>query len=227
MPSDGPPPFRRGGGGLTWRRLLRTTPISERAEPLAVVVEDFPEMLQQTRDNTDVPRPLRKSEARLRLARPPSPGATARRTRGVLVVRATPCFSVLVRHRAGGGGAPEWSHHLPSPAGRRSLHSDPWREGHRAGQEAGAGHSGAGQRRRDRPQLAHWPRPVPGGPWPLPPMSDAWNLTVASWSKVSCRSVAIPLSTYPFTARKVHGNPIQNGGCNEGNSSAMECVSYL
>ena len=27
-----------------------------------------------------------------------------------------------------------------------------------------------------------------GGPWPLPPMSDAWNLTVASWSKVSCRS---------------------------------------
>ena len=44
---------------------------------------------------------------------------------------------------------------------------------------------------------------------------------------VSSRSVAIPLSTHPFTARKVHRNPIQNGGCNEGNSSAMERVSYL
>ena len=44
---------------------------------------------------------------------------------------------------------------------------------------------------------------------------------------VPIRSVAIPLSTHPFTARKVHGNPIQNGGYNEGNSSAMECVSYL
>ena len=44
---------------------------------------------------------------------------------------------------------------------------------------------------------------------------------------VPIRSVAIPLSTHPFTARKVHRNPIQNGGCNEGNSSVMECVSYL
>ena len=50
----------------------------------------------------------------------------------------------------------------PPLRGGRSHHSDPWREGHRAG------HSGAGQRRRDRPQLAHWPRPVPGGPWLLP-----------------------------------------------------------
>ena len=30
---------------------------------------------------------------------------------------ATPCFLPLVRHRAGGGGAPLWSHHLPSPRG--------------------------------------------------------------------------------------------------------------
>ena len=28
-----------------------------------------------------------------------------------------PPFWPLVRHRAGGGGAPLWSHHLPSPAG--------------------------------------------------------------------------------------------------------------
>ena len=69
------------------------------------------------RVGTDSPRWLRQSEARLRLACPPSPGAAARRTRGVLVEGATPVFSALVRHRAGGGGAPEWSHHLPSPLG--------------------------------------------------------------------------------------------------------------
>ena len=40
---------------------------------------------------------------------PPSPGATARRTRGVLVEGATPLFGPLVRHQRGG----------------RSLHSDP------------------------------------------------------------------------------------------------------
>ena len=34
-----------------------------------------------------------------------------------MVEGATPVFSALVRHRAGGGGAPEWSHHLPSPLG--------------------------------------------------------------------------------------------------------------
>ena len=32
---------------------------------------------------------------------------------------------------------------------------------------------------------------------------------------------------HPFTARKVHRNPIQNGRCNEGNCSEMEGVSYL
>jgi len=91
---------------------------------LPVVVGDFPETAQQTRDNTDFPRPLRKSEARLRLARPPSPGATARRTRGVLVVRATHFF---------GAGAPsgrgKWPTLRPTiyPAlgGGRSHHSDP------------------------------------------------------------------------------------------------------
>ena len=32
---------------------------------------------------------------------------------------------------------------------------------------------------------------------------------------------------HPFTARRVHRNPVQNGRCNEGNGSAMERVSYL
>ena len=70
---------------------------------LAVVVRDFPETPHQTRDKTDFPRPLRESEARLRLVGPPRP---ARRTRGVLAVRATPSFLPLIRHRAGVNGPP-------------------------------------------------------------------------------------------------------------------------
>ena len=42
-----------------------------------------------------------------------------------MVEGATPLFWTLVRHRGGGAGAPLWSHHLPSPLGGRSLHSDP------------------------------------------------------------------------------------------------------
>ena len=38
---------------------------------LAVVVRGIPETPHWTRDDTDFPRPLRKSEARLRLACPP------------------------------------------------------------------------------------------------------------------------------------------------------------
>ena len=83
-------------------------------EVFAVVVWDFPEMPHQARDNRDFPRPLRESEARLRLTGPPSPGATARRTRGVLVVRATPPFSALVRHRGGLAVSPH-SSRLTSP----------------------------------------------------------------------------------------------------------------
>ena len=68
MPSDGPPPFRRGGGGLTWRRSCYHNASLSQDRALAVVVRDFPETPHQTRDNTDSPRRLRKSEARLRLA---------------------------------------------------------------------------------------------------------------------------------------------------------------
>ena len=46
-------------------------PFSQRVDPLAVVVGDFHETPHQTGDNTDFPRPLRKSDARLRLACPP------------------------------------------------------------------------------------------------------------------------------------------------------------
>ena len=43
-------------------------------EALAVVVERFSETPHRKRDNTDFPRPLRPSEARLRLACPPPAG---------------------------------------------------------------------------------------------------------------------------------------------------------
>ena len=42
--------------------------------PLAVVVGDFHETTHRTRDNADFPRLMRTTEARLRLAYPPSPG---------------------------------------------------------------------------------------------------------------------------------------------------------
>ena len=49
-------------------------------------------------------------------ARPPPRMARRGATReGEEVEGATPGFLPLVRHRAGGGGAPLWSHHLPFP----------------------------------------------------------------------------------------------------------------
>ena len=92
---------------------------------LPVVVRDFPETPHQTRDDTDFPRPLRKSEARLRLACPLSPGAPARRTRGVLVEGATPLFWTLVRHRVGVKGDTQNDTFTLPLKGGRSLHSDP------------------------------------------------------------------------------------------------------
>ena len=98
---------------------------------LAVVVPGFLETPHQAEDNTDLPRLMRQSEARLRLARPPSPGTAARRTRGVLVVGATPRLWPLMHHGAGAGYLCLYSSFSPASGGR-SHHRDPWREGHRA-----------------------------------------------------------------------------------------------
>ena len=51
-----------------------------------------------------------------------SPARRGAAQEGEEVVRATPVFSALVRHRAGGGGAPEWSHHLPPRWGSLPPH---------------------------------------------------------------------------------------------------------
>ena len=85
----------------------------------------FSETPHGTRDNTDFPGPVRKSDARLRLASRPSPGVTACRTRGVLVVRATPSFLPLVRHRGGVSSPPFGPPFTPLLRGGRSLHTDP------------------------------------------------------------------------------------------------------
>ena len=169
MPSDGPPPFRRGGGGLTWRRSCYAQRLSLRGQSPRRCGGDFPETLHQARDNRNFPRPLRKSEARLRLACPPLAwrnGAPHERGAGG---ESDPRFLAAGAPRGRTKVAAKVATLCPPLRGGRSHHSDPWREGHRAGQEAGAGHSGAGQRRSDRPQLAHGQRPAPGGPWPIPP----------------------------------------------------------
>ncbi len=54
------------------------------------------------------------------------------------MVGATPSFWPLMRHGAGAGYSCLYSSYSPASGGR-SHHRDPCREGHRAGQEVGAG----------------------------------------------------------------------------------------
>ncbi len=129
--SYGCPPFRRGG--VTWKGdmiLTPTTLFSQRAEPLAVVVGDFPK--RRIGSGTTRISRVRCDKAKRGWASrvPPSHGATARRTGGVTVVRATPPFWPLVRHGGGQRGTGVGTPLVPL-AGGRSHHSDPWREGHR------------------------------------------------------------------------------------------------
>ena len=56
---------------------------------LAVVVRDFPETPHQKWDNTDFPRLMRQSKARLRLVRPPLARRGSAPHERVLVVGAT------------------------------------------------------------------------------------------------------------------------------------------
>ena len=187
MPSDGPPPFRRGGGGLTWRRSCYAQRLSLRGQSPRRCGRGLSRNAASDGGQHGFPA----SAAKRRSEAAPRVSPLARRN-GVPHERGAggesdPPFFAAGAARGRSKVAAKVATLCPSLRGGRSLHSDPWREGHRASQAAGAGHSGAGQRRRDRPQLAHWPRPVPGGLWPLPPMSDAWNVTVASWPTVSCR----------------------------------------
>ena len=114
--------WRRMGGHLTkrgwrtrWRTLLTTpTLLSQRAKSSPL----WSRLCPGIRIGSGLARILR-----ILCGKAPcgaGPPRTARRgaaQEGEEVEGATPCFLPLVRHRAGGGGAPEWSHHLPSPAG--------------------------------------------------------------------------------------------------------------
>ena len=87
-------PLSDGGG---WRSnmaaiLLRTTPFSQRAEPSPVWFWTFPKRRIRS-GTTRIPRVgCGKAKRGCASRVPSSPGATARRTRGVLVVRATPPY---------------------------------------------------------------------------------------------------------------------------------------
>ena len=82
--------------------LRRTTPLSQRAEDSPLWLGTFPK--RRSGGGTTRNSRLRCRQGKRGCASrvSPSPGATARRTREMLVVRATPLFSALVRH---GGGA--------------------------------------------------------------------------------------------------------------------------
>ena len=108
-----------------------TTLFSQRAEPAPLWLSASLKRCIR-RGTTRISRVLcgKRSEAGPRVS--PFPGLTARRTGGVLVVRATPMFWPLVRH---GGAQRGTGVRTPfdSPFWGRSHHSDPWREG-RGGQ---------------------------------------------------------------------------------------------
>ena len=122
--------------------LLRTTPFSQRAEPSPLWLETFTKR-RIGRGTTRIFR-LRCGQGKRGCASrvSPSPGVTARRTRGVLVVRATPQILPLVRHGGGHGWKPGWKpgrHPFAPLAGGRSHHRDPWREGLRTSSRAHGG----------------------------------------------------------------------------------------
>ena len=96
---------------------------------LAVVVGDFHETPHQSGENTDLPRPLRNSDARLRLARSPfarRDGAPHGRGDGG---ESDP--HILNAGAPSERGSRFTSQFTVNPllGGGRSHHSDPWREG--------------------------------------------------------------------------------------------------
>ena len=96
--------------------------------PSPLWVWHFPETPHQTRDNTDFPRPLRQSEARLRLACPPLArrgGAPHERGDGEFGVHHLPPANIdLVRPPSPCRNPPLWTHHLGVTAMSRKRHGD-------------------------------------------------------------------------------------------------------
>ena len=129
--------LQKGGGAWRWRtrwRVPSTTPTlhSQRAKPSP----SWSGLCPGIRIGRGLARIARLLWGKARwgagIACPPlARRVVAPHGEGEEVEGATPRFLALVRHRGGGGGHAK-IHHLPSPFRGRSLHSDPWREGHRA-----------------------------------------------------------------------------------------------
>ena len=126
MPPYGCHPFQKGGVTSKGDMLLTSNAFLSEGGALAIVVWDFPETPHWTRDKTDFPRPLRKSEARLRLACPPlarRAGAPHEQGAGG---ESDPLFRRWCATGEGKGG--QGSGHVCLPLfGGRSHHRDPWR----------------------------------------------------------------------------------------------------
>ena len=164
-------PFQTRGGSSRWcTRLTTPTLHSQRAKPsplwcslcLGIRVGSglarIPRVLCDKTERGGAPRV------------PASPGAAARRTRGVLVEGATPSFLPLVRHRGVFTGAYSGARST-LPVGGRSLHSDPWREGGQIGSDA----------RRDG---SHHQRPAPcRATRPTRPLTPAPSLSLLAPSR--------------------------------------------
>ena len=85
MSSDGPPPFRQGWRSNVAAILLRTTPVSQRAEPSPLWLEAFTKR-RIMRGTTGISRvACEKAKRGYASPVPFSHGATARRTRAVQV----------------------------------------------------------------------------------------------------------------------------------------------
>ena len=103
--------LQKGGGSPRWRTRWRTllttaTLLSQRAEPSPFWSRQCLET-RIGRGLARIPRVLcGKVQCVADPARPALHGASWRHTGGVLVVRATPQFLALVRHRGGVGGPP-------------------------------------------------------------------------------------------------------------------------
>ena len=127
--------LQRGGGARRWLTkwltlLTTTTLLSQRAKPSSL----WSRLCPETRIGHELARIARvvrgKALCGAGIACPPP--RTARRgaaPEGEEVEGATPCFLALVRHRAGEMVHAK-VHHFPPRFWGRSLHSDPWREGH-------------------------------------------------------------------------------------------------
>ena len=111
--------LQRGGGASRWCTILVITNLHyQRAQPSPL----WSRLFLETRIGRGLARIPRVLYGQAQCGAGPVRPHLARRVGGAaregeMVEGATPCFLALVRHRAGGGGAPVNSHHLPSPSG--------------------------------------------------------------------------------------------------------------